>query len=139
MTRTLKAPWKPGQSGNPKGRPKGTGEVARLRAEIADHVPAIVVRLVKAAEGGDVQAARLLLERVIPPMKAAEAAAPIAMAGGTLVEQGQAVLSAAAAGQLAPGQASQLLAGLAALAKLIETQDLEARISALEAKGGKTT
>lgn len=139
MTRTLKAPWKPGQSGNPKGRPKGTGEVARLRAEIADHVPAIVGRLVEAAEGGDVQAARLLLERVIPPMKAAEAAAPIAMAGGTLVEQGQAVLSAAAAGQLAPGQASQLLAGLAALAKLIETQDLEARISALEAKGGKTT
>lgn len=139
MKKTLNAPWKPGQSGNPNGRPKGTGEVAKLRAGIAKHVPTIVERLVTQAEGGDVQAARLLLERVIPPMKAAEATAPIAMAGETLVEQGQAVLSAAAAGQLAPGQASQLLAGLAALAKLIETQDLEARISALEAKGGKTT
>ena len=33
------AAWKPGQSGNPKGRPAGTGEVGKLRAAIAKRVP----------------------------------------------------------------------------------------------------
>ena len=27
--------WKPGQSGNPKGRPKGSGDVAKIRSAIA--------------------------------------------------------------------------------------------------------
>ncbi len=33
---TVKRPgrWKPGESGNPKGRAKGSGEVARLRAAV---------------------------------------------------------------------------------------------------------
>ena len=34
--------WKPGQTGNPKGRPKGTGKVAELRQAIEAKVPAIV-------------------------------------------------------------------------------------------------
>ena len=41
--------WRPGQSGNPKGRTLGVGEVARLRAAIAEHVPQIVTRLVERA------------------------------------------------------------------------------------------
>ena len=56
--------WKPGQSGNPKGRPPGQGEAgtaAKLRRAIAEHVPAIVERLVDQAMGGDVGACRLLL------------------------------------------------------------------------------
>ncbi len=31
--------WKPGESGNPKGRPLGVGEVSKLRAAIAERVP----------------------------------------------------------------------------------------------------
>ena len=62
--------WQPGTSGNPAGRPPGSGKVAKLRAEIAEHVPDIVAQLVESAKGGDVQAARLLLERVLPPVKA---------------------------------------------------------------------
>ena len=66
--------WQPGESGNPSGRRPGSGEVAKLRAAIAEHLPAIVAQLVEAAKAGDVQAVRLLLERVIPPVKAAEVA-----------------------------------------------------------------
>jgi hypothetical protein len=51
---------------------------------------------------------------------------------GSLTEQGRAVMAAAGARELAPVQAAQLLAGLAALAKLTETDDLAARIKALE-------
>jgi hypothetical protein len=107
-----------------------------MREAIAEHVPDILAKLVQAAATGDVAAARLLLERVIPPVRAAELPAPIELPDGSLSEQGRAVLTAAGAGELAPGQASQLLAGLGALARLIETDELAARIAALEAKHG---
>jgi len=129
--------WKPGQSGNPRGRTPGTGEVAKLRASIAEHVPAIVKQLVDLAKGGDTAAARLLLERVIPPLKPSEQAALIAMPEGSLTDQGKSVLAALGAGALGPTQAAQLLTSLGAMAKLIETDELAARVAALEAKNGK--
>ncbi len=64
------AAWKPGQSGNPKGRPPGVGEIGKMRAAIAGNVPAILESLTTAALAGDVQAARLLLERALPPHQA---------------------------------------------------------------------
>ena len=134
---TRKAPphaWKPGESGNPAGRKPGTGEVARLRAAIAEHVPSLIQTLIERALSGDVGAARLLLERVIAPLKASEEAAALALPDGTLTEQGRAVLAAVAVGDLAPGQGAALLASLGTLAKLTETDELERRIQALEAK-----
>lgn len=129
--------WKPGQSGNPAGRKPGTGEVAALRAAIAQHVPTILENLAAAALAGDVGAARLLLERVLPPIKAQEQAAPVALpADGSLTEQGRAVVQAVAGGELAPSQGAALLGALGTLAKLAETDELAARIAALEAKHG---
>lgn len=127
-------PWRPGQSGNPAGRKPGTGEVARLRAGIAEHLPEIVERLVESAKAGDVGAARLLLERVIPPMKATEAAAPLALAGATLTEQGRAVLRAVEAGELAPAQAAALLGAIGTLARVAEVDELTRRVEALEGR-----
>ncbi len=125
--------WKTGESGNPAGRKPGTGEVARLRASIAADVPDILAGLVTAAKAGDVQAARLILERVLPPVKAIEQAVELQLpAGGTLTAQGRAVLSAVAAGELAPSQGAQLLAAIGALARVSEVDELEARISSLE-------
>lgn len=128
----LAPPWRPGQSGNPAGRKPGTSEVAKLRASIAKHIPAIVTKLVALAEAGDTQAARLLLERVLPPVKAIELPAPIDLPGDTLTDQGKAVLQAGSVGTLAPGQVAQLLTALGSLAKLVETDDLARRIAALE-------
>lgn len=128
--------WRPGESGNPNGRKVGTGEVALLRAGIAKHVPSIVKKLVAQAKGGDTAAARLLLERALAPVRAAEAPVSFELPEGTLTERGDAVLKAAAAGELSPGQASQLMTALAAQAKLTETDELAARIAALEARHG---
>ena len=126
--------WKPGESGNPAGRTPGSGEVAKLRAAIGQHVPAIITRLVQAAMGGDVGASRLLLERVCAPLKASEETTPLTLPDGTLTEQGRAVLAGVAAGELAPGEGAALLASLGTLAKLQEADELEARIVALEAR-----
>jgi hypothetical protein len=126
--------WKSGQSGNPRGRAKGAGDVARLRAEIAKHVPDIIAKQVELAKAGDAQAARLLLERVLPPVKAAESPVQLALGGDSLADQGRSILAALAAGALAPAQAAQLLQAIGVQAKLIETDELAARIAAMEGK-----
>ncbi len=128
--------WRPGQSGNALGRAPGSGEVARLRAAIREHVPAIIERLVQAALTGDVGAARLLLERVCAPLKASEDVNLLALPDGSLSEQGRSVLAAVAAGEIAVGQGAALLSSLGALAKITETDDLARRIASLEALSG---
>ena len=124
--------WKAGESGNPAGRKLGSGEVAKMRAAMAEHVPALVAVLVERAMGGDIGAARLLLERTIAPLKASEETARLALPDGTLTEQGRAVVAAVAAGELSPGQGAALLASLGTLARLTEADEMERRIAALE-------
>ena len=132
MTKIIKGRWLPGKSGNSKGRPPGQGEVTRLRESIAEHLPAIIMQLVNRARDGDTQAARLLLERVLPPMKPAEQAVSLNLPDGDMTGQGMAVIAAIAAGELAPGQGAQLLTGLGSLARIREIDELERRLSALE-------
>ena len=130
--------WKPGESGNPRGRKPGTGEVAKIRAAIADRVPELLAAMMTRALDGDVGAARLLLERAIAPLKGIEQAVTLQLPNdGTLTAKASAVLSAAAAGDLAPGQAAQLIAALGTLAKISEVDELAARITALEVQRGE--
>ena len=124
--------WKPGESGNPKGKPPGTGEVAKLRAVIAERVPELLAAMMARALDGDVGAARLLLERAVAPLKAAEQAQALSLPDGTLTDQGRAVLAAVAAGDLSPGQGAQLLTAIGTLGKIAEIDELTARIAALE-------
>lgn len=125
--------WKPGQSGNPKGRPPG-GEVAKLRAAIIDHVPSIITTMVNKALDGDAGAARLLLERAIPALKPSEQVQILTLPEGSLTDQGRAVLNAVAAGHIAPAQGAQLVSAIGALAKVAEIDELERRIAALEGR-----
>ena len=140
MTEKRKPPaghgWKPGQSGNPAGRKPGTSEVQKLRAAIAGRVPDILNALLAQALEGDVAAARLLLERTIPPLKAVEPPQPLALPDGSLTEQGRAVLASVAAGELAPSQGAALVGAIGALARVAEIDELAARVAALESKHG---
>ena len=138
MTEKKISRWKPGQTGNPKGRPPGQSEITRLRASLAGDVPDILAGLVLAAKGGDVQAARLILERILPPVKAIEQAVELQLpADGTLTAQGRAVLSAVAGGDLAPSQGAALLGAIGTLARVTEIDELTARIAALEQQHAK--
>ncbi len=137
MSEKKSSRWKPGQTGNPKGRPPGQSEIAKMRAALTGDVPAILAALVETAKTGDVQAARLVLERVLPPLRPTEEAVTLQLPGdGALTAKAAAVLDAAAAGVLAPGQASQLISALGAMAKISEIDELAARVSALEAQHG---
>ena len=130
--------WKPGESGNPKGRTPGTGEVAAIRAAIADRVPELLTAMMARALDGDVGAARLLLERAVAPLKAAEQPQALSLPDGTLTDQGRAVLAAVAAGELAPGQGAALLGAIGTLARVTELDELTARIEKLETANANT-
>jgi hypothetical protein len=131
--RTPNNAWKPGQSGNPAGRPVGSGRVAQLRESIVAFTPDLIEKLKAQALGGDATAARLLLERALPPVRAVEPPVKLRLPDGTLTDQGRAILAAIGAGELAPAQGASLLAAVGGLARLIEIDDLERRIARLEA------
>ena len=125
--------FKPGQSGNPAGRPKDKTPATMLRKSIAEAMPDIILKLVEQAKEGDTAAAKILLDRCVPSLK------PQAMAinlpvNGTLAEQGGEIIRATLSGSIPPDIGSQLITALAAQSKIIEIDELTQRIIALEAK-----
>jgi hypothetical protein len=123
--------FRAGKSGNPSGRPKT--ESARLRVILAEHGEDIVKVVLDAALAGDLQAAKLVLDRISPPLKAQ--AAPVLLdlprpdnATGTAV----AIIRAAANGELPPDIAAQLVATVGTLARIIEIDELKDRLESLE-------
>ena len=124
--------WKAGMSGNPAGRTPGSGQLQKLRDAIAKDVPEILASLVDAAKGGNINAARLILDRVLPPLKAIELAVALQLPNGTLTAKAGALLDAAALGKLTPAQATQLIAAVGTIGKITEFDELNARITQLE-------
>jgi hypothetical protein len=125
--------FRKGESGNPAGRPKGSGLSGRLRQAIEKDSEAILAALIDQAKTGDVQAARILLDRVCPSLKAqAQPVEVEGLAAGGLVERATAALDAAANGNIAPDVAAGLVAAVGTLARVAEIEDLEKRLQALE-------
>jgi hypothetical protein len=128
--------WKKGESGNPTGKPAGARNKATImvQAIMERGAQEITDAVVTAAKGGDLSAARLVLERLLPPARER----PIFLelpstdtAEGVAQAQG-AILQAVAAGELLPGEAATLAGVVEARRKAVETLELEQRIAALE-------
>jgi hypothetical protein len=131
--------FKPGQSGNPKGRPKGSRHRITLLAEqmIDGAAEEVVAKVISFAQQGDPSSCKLLLDRILPvrkdrptpfqlpPIESAKDL-PAAMASITdAVAEGELTLSEAA-------EASRLLENFA---RAIEVTELVDRIQALEQRG----
>ena len=133
MTNRQSTQWKPGQTGNPKGRPPGKSAITKMRESLSADTPEILAGLVSAAKAGDMQAARLILERVLPAIKPVEQPQEIELpVDGSYTDQGRAVVRSVADGGLSPGQGAALLGALSAMVKLSETDDLARRIALIE-------
>lgn len=131
--RDTKGRFAKGASGNPGGRkPRGLATVEKLRTALAEELPNILETVVKDAKAGDVAACRLILDRVLPPLKAAEVPVKLEDISGTLTEQGAAILQAMASADLSPSQAAQLLGALASQARIVEVDELERRLAHIE-------
>ena len=125
--------WKPGQSGNPRGKRPGQTPRGKFRALVNDAIPDIVARLVAAAQAGDVQAARLILDRTIPALRPSDDLVRLPLPeGAPLADQGAAILAAAMAGTLTPGQAADMHKVVAAQSQLVEMADIMGRLEGIE-------
>ncbi|MCU7805891.1 MAG: hypothetical protein KZQ96_22140 [Candidatus Thiodiazotropha sp. (ex Lucinoma borealis)] len=125
--------YKKGQSGNPKGRPKGIVDRRSLfRKHIESNAENLVKKVVAMALEGDVRAMKLCLERISPPMKPRDEPIQIEDLKGTLTEQGQKILSSMGKSQLTPSEAAVMLSALVSLIRIKEATDLENRIANLE-------
>ena len=69
--KTPPAAWKPGTSGNPAGRPRGSlNKTTRAVLELLEGEAGTITRTcIEAAKGGDMTAIRLVLDRLVPPAK----------------------------------------------------------------------
>jgi hypothetical protein len=127
------AQFQAGQSGNPRGKPKGVKDKRTgLRALLQPHADALVKKAVDLALGGDTAALRLCLDRLMAPVRPRDEPVELGELQGTLTEQGRAILAAMGRGQLAPSEAGRLLQALAAQARIATVDELEQRIQALE-------
>lgn len=130
--------FKPGQSGNPKGRPQGSRHKSTLAALVLleGQVEQLTQKCIDAALEGDTVAMRLCLERLVPTAKDRTIRLDLPSTA-TIEGVGQAfdvVMVALAEGEVAPSEASTIAAILEKRRVAIETRDLEERIRALEEK-----
>lgn len=130
------AAWKKGQSGNPRGKAPGTLNKKTLLAMalLEADLSAITQIVIKAAKGGDMQAARFIVERMVPPMRERPITIdlpPIENPAGASAAQ-QAILDAVTSGDLLPSEGTTLAGIVEQRRKAIETEELEQRIAALE-------
>lgn len=117
-----------GQSGNPKGRTPGSG----LRQLLVPHAPALIAKAVELALGGNETALRICIDRILPTLKSEMLPVTLEGIDGTLAEQGAGIVRAMAKGEITPDETATLLQALASQARIIEVDELQKRLTALE-------
>lgn len=137
--KTPPAAWKPGQSGNPAGKPKGLRNHATraVLALLEGEAETITRVAIEAAKAGDMMAVRLVLDRLVPNAKERTVELPDMPDTSTSAGVSQAqqrILESVAAGAITPGEANTLAGVLEQRRKALETVELEQRIAALEGK-----
>ena len=131
--------FRKGQSGNPKGKPKGALNHATraVQALLDGEAEGLTRKAVEMALGGDTTALRLCLERLCPPVKerAINAAVELPeLKAENLPDAVSTIVQAVAAGNLLPGEGQSLISMFDGLRKSIELSELERRIAALESR-----
>ena len=129
-------PFEPGHPGGP-GRPAGSRNRALLAADalLDGEAEELTRKCIELAKTGDTTALRLCMERIAPVRKGRPVNVnlpPIATAGDVLGAIG-ATIEAMSQGDITPDEASVIAGVLEVKRKAIETVDLEARLSAVEA------
>ena len=134
--------FRPGQSGNPKGRPQGSRHRVSLLVESliearAEDIANMALR--NAIEGGDPVLLRALLDRLAPPHRerAVQVDLPALASPADAPRIAAALLERAASGELTPTEAQGLAALLETFRRQVELASFEERLAALEASHGK--
>ena len=124
VERDVKGRFRPGSTGNPKGRP--TGAAARILLDLRDWAESEALPLMKqAALDGDMDALKTLVVLALPKQK--PVSLPLSLPG-----KPEEILEAMAEGEVDPSTAQEALVAHLTAARVREISELEARLTALE-------
>jgi hypothetical protein len=129
--------FKPGQSGNPAGRPRGSRNKRTLIAEqrLDEHAGDVTQAAIDLAVGGDGPALRMCMDRIAPPMRdrLLDFALPKLETAADAVAAASAIANGAAHGELTVPEAvglMKLVRGFIAALAAVEREGRNARAEA---------
>jgi hypothetical protein len=134
----IKMTFKVGESGNPIGRPKGTGYRQQLFNSLVEpHKNVLFDTAIKLALNGNESMLRLFLDRLLPAKPTDDAITIEMPAIGankahTLSIWGEAILQAVSQGNMTPDQGKSMMAIIDAQRKSIEASELALRLTEIE-------
>jgi hypothetical protein len=128
--------FKPGQSGNPAGRPKGAkGKKTLLRAELEKDGSELARVIKEQALEGDMTAASLWLSRLEPPLRPSAQRVQFQLdPDAPIANQAKAVVLAMSRGEIDPDTARHILDMLSAMVGLRDVETLLDELKALREK-----
>lgn len=120
-----------GQSGNPRGRPKGSKDWrAQVRAKLEGVAPELVDDLLRHA-GKNLRVKLFLADKILPPARSAPIGVDLKLTGSP-ADRADAVVDALASGRLTLEEAKALLDALGAAQAIREANAIAERLEALE-------
>lgn len=135
--------FRPGQSGNPAGRPKGSKNHATMMALalMECDLDSIVKNVIDAAKAGDMSAVKLVIDKLVPASKSRPITIELPKVEDIASAQAaQAiVVDAVANGELLADEGQMLSALIENQRKAVETGTLEMRLKAIEDSLGART
>jgi Family of unknown function (DUF5681) len=129
--------FKPGESGNPSGRPKGSRNKASKFVELLDeHGTAVLEKFVEKAIEGDPVALKLYIPRLIPRRtgRPIDIELPEIKTATDAATASKIVIMAVSDGTVTLEEGSKLINLIESHSKLLAHADLEARVAELEGK-----
>ena len=132
--------FRPGKSGNPAGRPKGSRNKTTMavQALLDGDAEALSRVAIEKALSGDMTALRLCLERICPAPKDRpledDAIKLPSLKTGILMEISAKILQAVASGKITPNEGQALAGLLESHRRIVEITNLEKRVAELEAQ-----
>lgn len=127
--------FKPGESGNPQGRPKGSkNRTTKLLESLGNDLEVLLDTTKRAALSGDMVAMRILLDRLLPPRKATvpDIEVPYLEQANTISQKVDAILHAIGRGEVPADIGSQLITALGTAARIEEITQFKDRLEGLE-------
>lgn len=129
-------PFAPGESGNPAGRPKGALNKATLAAQALfdGDAEALSGDLLQRAKNGNMIAARICLDRIVPRRREAPVAftLPAVYTVDDAIYASNLVLAGVGNGELTPGEGAKLMGLLAQQRSLVQLSAIERRMEQVE-------
>lgn len=128
--------FKKGKSGNPRGRPKGIRNKASILAEklFENDVEAICWQAIEQAKKGNIQAIKIILDRILPTRKESSIIIdlPIVNTAQDILQSINQVSAAICHGEISPAEGEILTRIIDRQAKAVELSEFDQRLKKLE-------